>query len=74
MPTGILLEAKFSSWDGGIVAGTVYEAFEVILNEDENRYDVYFYDDNLVPICVSYYLNKYDAVYNNDLFQFYFQF
>ena len=72
MPQGILLEAKFSTYDGGIVAGNVYEAMEVVHNGD--KYDVYFYDDNLVPICVSYYLNKEDAVYNNDMFQFYFQF
>ena len=72
MPQGILAEAKFSTWDGGIVAGTVYEVMEAIPNGD--KIDLYFYDDNLVPVCISYYLKGKDVVYNNDMFQLYFQF
>lgn len=72
MPTGILAEAKFSTWDGGIVAGTVYEVAQVV--PKENSYDFYFFDDNIVPICITYYLDPKDAIYNNDMFQIYFQF
>lgn len=69
MPRGILAEAKFSTWDGGIEYGTVYEICKVKLEDD--HYQFSFYDDNGDIFHTFYYL---DGTPNNDLFQFYFQF
>lgn len=70
MPRGILAEAKFSTWDGGITHGTVYEICGVEL-VDGDAYQLTFFDDNGDKFHTYYYL---DGTPNNDLFQFYFQF
>jgi len=72
MPAGILAEAKFTSWDEGIVEGTVYEICQV--KQFDSEYELMFYDDNGNMNYIFYYLDPKYAVFNNDMFQLYFQF
>lgn len=72
MPQGILAEAKFTSWDEGIVEGTVYEICEV--KEYHDSYTFLFYDDNGIKQSIQYFFDPKWAVFNNDMFNLYFQF
>ena len=71
---GILLENKFPY--NGVTYGEVYEVYKV-QQVDEELFVFYFINDDGLEDYVNYYVNYFtngtNSVYNNDLFNIYFQ-